>query len=76
MQTALGIVVLVIGVALAFSGPRLARFRISLHFSTEDLRATSGPRYRRVRMTTIGAYVVNAAMAAFWIYLGIRFLTT
>lgn len=74
MAIVVGIVLVVGGAAQLLVGPHLARHRISLHFSTEDLRATSGARYRRVRRTRIAAYVFNEAIGVFWIYMGSRIL--
>jgi hypothetical protein len=70
MSTAIGVVIMAIGaVGLLFSR-RMACARVSLHFSYEDLRATAGPRYRRVKITTIVAYGLNLLISAFWIYAG------
>jgi hypothetical protein len=44
-------------------------------YSTEDLRATSGPLYRRVRATTVLGNATNFAIAALLAYLGMRFIT-
>jgi hypothetical protein len=76
MRVVLGAVVLVMGTATLFAGPGVARWRVSLHFSAEDLAAKSGLRYRRVRRTRWAAYAINEAIAGFWIYLAVRLLTS
>lgn len=53
-------------------GPRIARHGVSLKYSYEELRATSGPAYRRVRRTTIVGTTLTMLVGAVFLAAGIR----
>ena len=72
MRVVLGVVLMSVGGLMFGFGPRIARARISLHFSYEELRATSGPRHRRVRRATLVATVLTMAVGAAFVAMGVR----
>lgn len=74
MDVGSGIALLTIGLVFIVFGRRMARARIALHYPSEDLRATSGPRRRRIRRNTVIATVLNIAMGVWFVYGGVRVL--
>jgi hypothetical protein len=71
MTDVLGVLFVVVGVSLIVFAPRLARARVSLHVSPEDLAATSGPRYRRTHRLRLIACALNIVAGAFLSYVGL-----
>jgi hypothetical protein len=72
MLVAIGSIFIVLGCVFLFLGPRIARTRISNHFAPEELAATSGSDYRRVRRATIVTMAINMAVGAAFIVAGVR----
>lgn len=66
-------IALIGGVALVF-GPSMARARISLHYSSEELHNPSNPRHRRVQLATIATAGLNALLGVAWLYFSIHAL--
>jgi hypothetical protein len=52
----------------------MARARISLHYSYEQLRATSGKWHRRVRRATVIATMLTMLVGVAFVWMGIRWL--
>ena len=76
MTSFIQIVAVALGVILLVYGHQIARWRVSLHFSPEELRATIGPSHRRVQQATIITTVVNMVVGAAFIFGGIDGLLT
>jgi hypothetical protein len=72
MDVVLGVILVTIGVAMIVYGPRIARARISLHYSYEQLHATSGKWHRRVRRNTLIATTLNILVGAAFVAGGIN----
>jgi hypothetical protein len=61
------------GVFLVFA-PSMARARISLHYSYEELHNPNNPRHRRVQLATIAGAALSALVGPAWLYLSIHAL--
>jgi hypothetical protein len=72
VETVVGSIMVLVGLILVIFGPRIARARISLHYSYEDLRATSSPVHRRVKRAQAIATSLNLLVGAAFIVFGIR----
>ena len=69
-----GVVFAAAGCALFAFSTRLARHGVSLQFSDEEIRGTSGPLRRWVRPVKAVATVMYMVMGAFFIYAGVRLI--
>jgi hypothetical protein len=74
MSVVLGMILVVVGGVMLILGSRIARLGVSLRFSAEELRATSGSSRRRVRRATIIGTIGTMLVGAWFIYGGIQVL--
>jgi hypothetical protein len=74
VQVVLGLILVTLGGAIIGFSPRMARARISLHYSYEQLRATSGKWHRRVRRATVIATMLTMLVGVAFVWMGIRWL--
>lgn len=71
MTYVVGLVLFLVGAWLVGFAPRIARTRVSLHYSPEDVAATTGPRHRRVRRVRIAACALNVVFGVVLVYAGL-----
>ena len=70
--TIVGSILVVVGIVYFVLGRRIARHGVSLMYSHEELRATSGPSYPRVRRVTIVATTLTMLVGAAFLAEGLR----
>jgi hypothetical protein len=71
MNAVVGSILILIGGVMLGFGPRIARHGVSLNYSYEDLRATSGPGFERVRRSRAIAIAGTMAVGVGFLYAGI-----
>jgi uncharacterized membrane protein HdeD (DUF308 family) len=74
MTTVVGIVFLAGGILMLIFASRIARSRLTAHFSQEEIAGSSQPSHRRVRLAIAGVTIANVAFGLLAICAGIRLL--
>jgi len=74
MQSIAGYALVLVGASIIALASRLVRYQARLHFSVEDLAATTGLRHRRVQLWKFTGYIANDTLGGFLVYMGIRLL--